>query len=81
VNDEEGNLLADSHNILKYGKNNSVSYWEYLGSVILVPDPTHFKLKTAIANLKKYKFQVVIKFQQNWFKQEVLQYDLRAITY
>jgi hypothetical protein len=26
VNDEEGNLLADSHNILKYGKNNSVSY-------------------------------------------------------
>jgi hypothetical protein len=53
MNDEEGDLLADPHNILKYGENNSVRYWEYIGSVMLVPDPTPFNFKNAIANLKK----------------------------
>jgi hypothetical protein len=36
VRDENGDLLADSHNILKGGKNKSLDYLKYIGSVFLL---------------------------------------------
>jgi hypothetical protein len=44
-----------------------------------VPDPSPFEIKIAIAKLKTYR-QVVIKFWQKLFKQEVKYYGLRSIN-
>jgi hypothetical protein len=66
VKDENGDLLADSHNILNRWKN----YFSQLRNVhkvcdirqreidtteLLVPDPGPFQVEIAIAKLKKYK--------------------------
>jgi hypothetical protein len=66
VKDENGDLLADSHNILNKWKNyfsqllnaNRVSYVRQIKihrAEPLVPDPSPFEIETAIANFKKYK--------------------------
>jgi hypothetical protein len=70
VKDENGDLLADSHNILNRWKN----YFSQLLNVHrqieihtaepLVPDPSHFEVEIAIENLKVVSRQVMIKFPQ-----------------
>jgi hypothetical protein len=47
---------------------------------VLVPDPCLFEVEIAIATLKRYKYQVVIKFRQNRFKQVVKQCGLRFMN-
>jgi hypothetical protein len=76
VKDENGDLLADFHNILKRWKN----YFSQLLNVHrasdvmwigmhtaepLVPDPRPFEFEIAIAKLRSINRQVVIKFRQN----------------
>jgi hypothetical protein len=43
----------------------------------LEPGPSHLEVEIAIAKLKSINHQVVIKFQQNCFKEEVKYYCLR----
>jgi hypothetical protein len=73
--DENGALLADSHNILNRWKNyfsqflnvhrvSDVRQIEIHTAEVLLPDPTPTEVEIAIAKLKSYKLQVVIKFQQ-----------------
>jgi hypothetical protein len=83
VKDENGDLLADSHNILSRWKN----YFSQLFNVhrisdvrqikmhtaeLLIPDHSPFNVEIAIAKL--------IKFRQNLFKQEV-KYYVPRFTY
>jgi hypothetical protein len=74
VKDENGDLLADSHNILYRLQNyfpqllnmhnvNGVRQIEVHVAEPLVPGPS--RLKVEIAKLKSINRQVVIKFQQN----------------
>jgi hypothetical protein len=76
VKDKNGDLLADSHNILNRRKNYysqllNVHRFGYLRQIEiraaepLVSDPSPFEVEVAIAKLKKYNLQVVIKFRQN----------------
>jgi hypothetical protein len=46
----------------------------------LLPDPSLFEVEIAIAKLERYNHQVVIKFRQNSFKQELKYYVLRSIS-
>jgi hypothetical protein len=66
VKDENGDLLADSHNILNRWKNyfsqllnvhsvSDVSQIEVHTAEPLVPGPSHREVEIAIAKLKKYK--------------------------
>jgi hypothetical protein len=66
MKDENGNLLADSHNILNRWKNDfsqllnahnvsDVRQIEVHMAEPLVPGPSHLEVETAIAKLKKYK--------------------------
>jgi hypothetical protein len=66
VKDENGDLLADSHNILSRWKNyfshllnvhsvNDVMHTEVHTSEPLVPDPTLLEIEIVIAKLKWYK--------------------------
>jgi hypothetical protein len=88
---ENGDLLADSHNTLNSGRNTSLTYWMYTGSemlgrqkyiqpscqyLILAP----LRLKLLLQSWKGINRQVVIKFQQNRFKQEVKYYVRRFIS-
>jgi hypothetical protein len=74
VKDENGYLLADSHNILNRWKN----YFSQLLNVHrvidvrqieraepLVRDPSRFDVKISIAKLEDINHQAVIKFWQN----------------
>jgi hypothetical protein len=65
VKDENGDLLADSHNILNRWKNyfsqllnvhnvSDVRQIEVHTAESLVPGPTHLEVETAIEKLKKY---------------------------
>jgi hypothetical protein len=76
VKDENGDLLADSHKIFSRCKNyfsqllnihniSGVRKIEIHTAEPLVPGPHHFEVEIAIAKLKKYKSQVVIKSPQN----------------
>jgi hypothetical protein len=38
---------------------------------LLAPGPSHLQVEITTTKLEKYKSQVVIKFWQNWFMQEV----------
>ncbi|PNF20312.1 hypothetical protein B7P43_G13698, partial [Cryptotermes secundus] len=71
VKDENGDLLADSHNILNRWKNyfsqlfnvhwvSDVKQIEMHTAELLVPDPSPFQVETAIAKLKGINHQVVI---------------------
>jgi hypothetical protein len=88
VKDENGDLLADSHNILNR-KNyffhllnvkrvSNVRQIEIHRSELLVPDSSPFEVEISIA--KVLNNQVAIKFRQNLFKQEVKYYVLRSIS-
>jgi hypothetical protein len=66
VKDENGDLLADSHNILNKEKNyfslslnvyrvSDVRQMEIHADEPLVPEPSHFDVEIAIAKMKKYK--------------------------
>jgi hypothetical protein len=66
VNDENGDLLADSHNILNRWKIyfsqllnvhnvNDVRQIEVHTAEPLVPGPSHLEVEIAIAKLKKFK--------------------------
>jgi hypothetical protein len=66
VKDEDGDLLADSHNSLDRWKNyfcqllnvhnvNDVWQIDVHTAEPLVPGPSHLEVETAIAKLKKYK--------------------------
>jgi hypothetical protein len=66
VKDENGNLLADSHNILNRWKNcfsqllnvysvSEVKHIELHTAELLLPDPSPFEVEIAIAKLKSYK--------------------------
>jgi hypothetical protein len=76
VKDENGDLLADSHNILNRWKNyfsqlfnvhnvSDVMQIEVHMAEPLVPGLRHFEVEIAIAKLKSINRQVVIKFLQN----------------
>jgi hypothetical protein len=75
VKDENGDLLADSHNILNRWKNTSlllnvhrvsdVRQIEIHTAEPLVQDHSPLEAEIAIAKLKSINRQVVIKFQQN----------------
>jgi hypothetical protein len=75
VKGENGDLLADSHNILNRWKNYSqllnVHRVSDIRQIYLVPDTSPFEVEIAIA---------MIKFRQNLFKQEVKYYVLRSIS-
>ncbi|PNF32825.1 hypothetical protein B7P43_G04341 [Cryptotermes secundus] len=66
VKDENGDLLADSHNILNRWRNyfsqllnvhrvSDVRHTEIHTAGLLIPDPTPFEVESAIAKLKQYK--------------------------
>ncbi|PNF43921.1 hypothetical protein B7P43_G02818 [Cryptotermes secundus] len=66
VKDENGDLLADSHNILNRWKNyfsqllnvhrvSDVRQTEIHTAELLIPDPSPFVVESAIAKLKRYK--------------------------
>jgi hypothetical protein len=66
VKDENGDLLADSHNILNRRKNyffqllnvhsvSDVRQREMYAARPLIPDPNHSEVEVAIAKLKRYK--------------------------
>jgi hypothetical protein len=77
VKDENGDLLADSHNILSRLKNCFSQLWivhnvsvvrqieEVHTAEPLLPGPSRLEVEIAIAKLKSINHQVVIKFQQN----------------
>jgi hypothetical protein len=76
VKDENGDLLADSHNILNRWKNHfsqllnvhnvsAVRQTEAHTAEPLVPGPRTFEAETATAKLRSINPQVVIQFQQN----------------
>jgi hypothetical protein len=76
VKDENGDLLADSQNILNRRKNycsqllnvhsvSDIRQIELHTAEPLVPDPSPFEVKIAIAKLKSINRWVVVKFRQN----------------
>jgi hypothetical protein len=91
VKDENGDLLANSHNIL----NRWMNYYSQLLNVRRVShvrqkyvQMSHYYLtlvspfedEIAIAKLKRYKSPDSDKFRQNLFKQEVKHYGLISIN-
>jgi hypothetical protein len=76
VKDENGDMLADSHNILNRWKNyfsqlinvrnvSDVRQIEVHTAEQLVHGPSHLEVEIAIAKLQSINHQVVIKFRQN----------------
>jgi biotin synthase-like enzyme len=43
-----------------------------------MPDPSPIEVEIAIRKFKKYKFQELIKFRQNGFKEEVKYCSMRS---
>jgi hypothetical protein len=84
--------VAHSHNILNRWRNyfsqplnvhsvSDVRQIEIHTAERLVPDPSPFEVEISTAKLKKgINCQVVMKFRQNLFKQEVKYYVLRSIN-
>jgi hypothetical protein len=82
VKDDNGDLLADSHNILNRWKNyfsqllnihraSDISQIEMHRAEPLVPDPSPSDVEIAIENRKGINRQAVMKFRQNRFGEEV----------
>jgi hypothetical protein len=76
VKDENGDLYADSHNILNWLKNyvsqllnmhtvNDVRQIDVHTAEPLVPGPSRLELEIAIAKMKKYKSPGSDQFLQN----------------
>jgi hypothetical protein len=89
LKDENGDLLADSHNILNRWKNHyshllnvhsDVRQIETHTAEPLVPEPSPFEVQIAVTKLERYKSPGNGNFQQNCCKQEVKQYGLRSIN-
>jgi hypothetical protein len=90
VKDETGDLLADSHilnkwkiyfsQLLNIHRVGNVRQIEIHTAELLVPDPSPFEVEIAIAVEKGINLQVVIKFWQNRFMEEVKHYGLRYIN-
>jgi hypothetical protein len=85
VNDENGEWLAESHSILNRWKTyfskllnvhrvSEIRQIEKQTAEPLVPDLVLLRLKLLLQNSKGINCQVVIKFRQNSFKQEVKHY-------
>jgi len=89
VRDENGDLLADSRNILNWLKNyfcqlfkvhgvNDVKQTEIHAAGPLVSETSYFEVEIATEKVwEDTDHQVLIKFQQNWSKQEVIYYVMR----
>jgi hypothetical protein len=91
VKDENGDLLADSHNIWIGGSITSLSYWIYIELVMLgrykYIQLSRWYMILALVQLKfllqiwkRKNRQLVIKFRQNRFKQGVKYYCLKSIN-
>jgi hypothetical protein len=91
MEDENGDLLADSHNILNRRKSylsqllnvhnvSDVMQREVHMAETLGPGPSRLKLKLLLQSLKGINRQVMTKFRQNLFRQEVKHYCLRSIN-
>jgi hypothetical protein len=75
MKDENGDLLADSHNILNRWKyfyqlfnvrrHNDIRQTEIHTAEPLVPDRRPFKVEIVTAKQKKHNHQAMIKFRQN----------------
>jgi hypothetical protein len=87
VKDENGDLFADSHNILNRWKNyfsqllnvhnvSDVRYIEVHTADALVPGPSFLEVEIAVAKLKKYRLPGSDEILQKLFKQEVKHYCL-----
>jgi hypothetical protein len=88
VKDEKGDLVSDCHSILTRWRN----YFSQLLNVHgdkqteihtaepLVPEPSAFEVEMPIDNSKDTNHTVVIRFQQNWIKQEVVTFALPSIN-
>jgi hypothetical protein len=81
VKDENGDLVADSHNILNRWKNyfsqllnvhnvSDVKLIEVHMAQPLVPGPSRLDVGLLLQSWKSINRQAVMKFWQNWFKQE-----------
>jgi hypothetical protein len=73
--------LQIPHNVLNRWKNyfSQLTNVHSVGAVklikistteLLLPDPCPFEIENYIAELKGINRQILIKFKQNWFKQE-----------
>jgi hypothetical protein len=89
MKDENGDLLADSHNVLNRWKNyfsqllnvhnvSDVRQIEVHTAEPLVPSHSRLEVEIAITKLKRYKSPGSIKFLQNWFRQEAKCYCLQS---
>jgi hypothetical protein len=76
VKDENGDLLADSHNILNKWKNYISQFFnvhivrdirqiEIHTAEPLVPGPSCLEVEIAMGKLRNYKSPVVMKFRKN----------------
>jgi hypothetical protein len=89
VKDENGDLLAVSHDILNRWKNylpqllnvhkiSDVRQIEIYTAELLAPYRIPFEAKLLLQSWKTVKGQVLIKFREDWFKQQVKYYSLRS---
>jgi hypothetical protein len=87
VKNDNGDLLADSHSILNRCKLlnvyrvSDVRQVEIHATELLVTDHSPFEVEVAVAKLKSIICQVVMKFRQNRFKQEVKRCGLSPYTH
>jgi hypothetical protein len=79
VEDENGDLVADSHSVLARWRDhfsqllnthgvNNVRQTEIHTAERLVPEPSAFEVEMAIEKLKRHKSPGIIRFQQNLLK-------------
>jgi hypothetical protein len=89
MKDENGDLLAYSHNILNRWRNyfskllivhnvSDVRQIEVHTADPLVPGPNRLEVEIAISKLKKYKSPGSDEIRQNLFKQEAKYYCLQS---
>jgi hypothetical protein len=91
VDDQKGDVLPGSHNILNRCKNyfpqllnlrrvGKVRHMETHAVEPLVLEPSHPETETAIAKLKGTNSQTLIKFQPNTFKHKLEHCVMRSIN-
>jgi len=91
VRDEKGVLLTDSHRILARWRNHFSQLFTVHGvndvwqtniheAGPLVPEPSAFEVELSIEELKRHRSSVLIKSQQNCFRQGVEQFAVRSIN-
>jgi hypothetical protein len=91
VKNKKGDLVADCHSILAAWRNyfsqrlnvrgdNDVRQNEIHTAKPLVPEPSALQVEMAIESLKGSNHQVLIRFQQNLLKQEVVKFAVISIN-